>query len=69
MHDDLRTGIDRPRGRQYALLLLIITLMAIAGYFYRRERSPLRLEADPKVRTSNPVASPEVADSYRERAA
>ena len=58
MHDELRTGIDRPRGRQYLLLLLIITLMAIAGYFYRRERSPLRLEADPKVRASNPRALP-----------
>jgi len=42
MHDELRPGVDRPRRGQYALLVLLITLLAIAGYFYRRSGEPLR---------------------------
>ncbi len=36
MHDELRPGIDRPRRGQYVLLVPIITLLAVAGYFFRR---------------------------------
>jgi len=42
MHDELKSGIDRPRRSQYPLLVLIIMLLAIAGYFYRRSGTPLR---------------------------
>ncbi len=41
MHDELRPGIDRPRRGQYVVLVLIITLLTIAGYFYRRGGAPL----------------------------
>jgi hypothetical protein len=47
MHDELRAGIDRPRGRQYVILVLIITLVAIVAYFYRRSGPPLRLQEEP----------------------
>ena len=41
MHDELRPGVDRPQRRQYVILVLLITLLAIAGYFYRRGGTPL----------------------------
>lgn len=41
MHDELKPGIDRPRRGQYVVLVLIVTLLAIAGYFYRRAGTPL----------------------------
>ncbi len=52
MHDELRTGVDRPRGSQYVWLVAIITLMAIAGYWYRRDAAPLRFEAESSSPTS-----------------
>jgi heme/copper-type cytochrome/quinol oxidase subunit 2 len=47
MHDELRAGIDRPRGRQYIVLVLVIVLLTIVAYFYRRSGPPRQLEADP----------------------
>lgn len=41
MHDELRPGMDRPRRGQYVVLVLIITLLAVVGYFYRRGGTPL----------------------------
>jgi len=41
MRDELVPGVDRPRRGQYVLGVLIIALLAIAGYFYRRSREPL----------------------------
>ena len=41
MHDELRPGVDRPRRGQYVVLVLIITLLAVLGYFYRRGGMPL----------------------------
>ncbi len=36
MHDELRPGVDRPRGAQYVWAILIILLLAIAGSLYLR---------------------------------
>ena len=47
MHDEIKAGIDRPFGRQYIVLVLIITLLAIAAYFYRRSGPPRQLQAEP----------------------
>jgi len=41
MHDELRPGVDRPRRNQYVLAVLVIILMAIAGFLYRRSGEPL----------------------------
>ncbi len=42
MHEDLKPGVDRPRRGQYVLVVLIIALLAIAGYLYRRSGEPQR---------------------------
>lgn len=44
MHDELRPGVDQPRRGQYVVLVLIITLLAVIGYFYRRNGSPTALD-------------------------
>jgi len=36
MHDELRPGVDRPRRGQYVIGVLLITLLTIAAYLYRR---------------------------------
>jgi len=47
MDDQLTPGVDRPRGRQYGVLVLIITLIAVAAYFYRRGGPPRRVDPVP----------------------
>ncbi|WP_373058686.1 hypothetical protein [Gemmatimonas sp.] len=41
MREELRPGVDRPRRSQYVLVVLIIILLAIAGFLYRRSGVPL----------------------------
>jgi hypothetical protein len=41
MREELRPGVDRPRRSQYVLAVLIIILLAIAGFLYRRSGEPL----------------------------
>lgn len=52
MQDELRAGVDRPRRGQYVLAMLFITLLAIAGYLYRRSGEP-RPGAGVEARTSS----------------
>jgi len=41
MHDELRPGVDQPRRSQYVLVVLIVILLAIGGFVYRRSSEPL----------------------------
>lgn len=41
MQDELKPGVDRPRRGQYVIAVLIIVLLTIAAYFYRRSGEPL----------------------------